>query len=38
MTTETEKNVSDEVHDHIYDQVYKSKASINNEPGRDSKI
>ena len=36
MTTETEKNVYDEVHDHEYDQVYKNEASINNEPGRDS--
>ena len=35
MTTEKEKN---KVHDHEYDQVYKSKASINKEPGRDSKI
>ena len=35
MTTEKEKN---KVHDHEYDQVYKSKASINIESGRDSKI
>ena len=38
MTTKTEKNVYDEVHDHEYDKVYKSKASINKEAGRDSKI
>ena len=36
MTTETEKNVFDEDYDHESDQVYKSQASINNEPGRDS--
>ena len=35
MTTETEKNVYDEVTDHQYDNVYKSKASINYQPGRD---